>query len=174
MAIGKKAFENGSNALKGEKMRALILILATLFSTSILANSYCESRETSRAIFQCYDAISRSEVERMKGLYEEIRSHPGMTEAAMQQLEFDHQHWAGLLDASCRDARCSYRALENRNNVLDSRLSSLGPSQTNSAASGNCLDAWIGAFRREVSETAPIHSEQLNEWKDWCADGKYP
>lgn len=92
----------------------------------------------------------------------------------MQQLEFDHQNWAGLLDASCRDARCSYRALVNRNNVLDSRLSSLGPIQTNSATSGNCLDAWIGAFRREVSETAPIHSEQLNEWEDWCADGKYP
>jgi hypothetical protein len=79
-----------------------------------------------------------------------------------------------MMDASCRDSRCSYRALVNRNNMLGSRLNGLGPIQTSSPASGDCLDAWIAAFRSEVGEAAPIGSEQLNEWEDWCASGQYP
>ena len=155
-------------------MRAVILILASLFSTASMANSYCESRGTPRAIFQCYDAISQPEIQKMKGLYEKIRNHPATTPEAMQQLEFDHQSWAGLMDASCRDSRCGHTALLNRNNLLVARFNALGPVQTVNPTAGNCLDAWITAFRKDVGDEAPIVSEQLNEWEDWCASGKYP
>ncbi|OGB24022.1 MAG: hypothetical protein A3I66_17130 [Burkholderiales bacterium RIFCSPLOWO2_02_FULL_57_36] len=42
------------------------------------------------------------------------------------------------------------------------------------AASDNCLDAWITAFREEVGEDALVVSEQLNEWEDWCSEGRRP
>lgn len=155
-------------------MKAAILILATLFSTTSMANSYCESRGTTRAILQCYDSIASPEMEKMKGLYEKIRNHPAMTQEALQLLEFDHQNWAGLLDASCHDSRCGYTALVNRNNALAGRLNTLGPVQAGNPKPENCLDAWIIAFRKEVGEEAPIGSEQLDEWEGWCASGKYP
>lgn len=155
-------------------MKAAILILATLFSTTSLANSYCESRDTTRAIFQCYDAIAPSEMEKMKGFYEKIRNHPATTQEALQLLEFDHQNWAGLLDASCRDSRCGYTALVNRNNALASRLNALGPVQAGNSEPENCVDSWISAFREEMGEDAMIVGEQLDEWKGWCSEGKQP
>lgn len=42
------------------------------------------------------------------------------------------------------------------------------------AANGMCLDDWIAAFRKEAGEDAMIGSEQLDEWKDWCSEGKRP
>lgn len=155
-------------------MRAVILILAALFATKSMANSYCESRGNARAISQCYDAISQPEMEKMKDLYEKIRNHPATTQESLQLLEFDHQNWAGLMDASCRDSRCAYTALANRNNALAARLKALGPVEANKPASENCLDAWITAFRKEAGAEAPVVSEQLDEWSDWCASGKYP
>lgn len=149
-------------------MRAAILVLATLYSTSSIANGYCESRDTPRAVMQCYDAIALPEVQKMKGLYEKIRNHPATTQEALQQLEFDHQNWAGLMDASCRDSRCGYIALVNRNNALATRLEALGPVQAGNPAPESCVDAWIAAFRKEAGEEALIVNEQLNEWNDWC------
>lgn len=55
-------------------MRAAILVLATLYSTSSIANGYCESRDTPRAVMQCYDAIALPEVQKMKGLYEKYET----------------------------------------------------------------------------------------------------
>jgi len=49
------------------------------------------------------------------------------------------------------------------------------PVDTNSAAAnGTCLDDWIAAFRKDAGEDAMIGSEQLDEWKDWCSEGKRP
>ncbi|MFG9747225.1 hypothetical protein EWS90_28305 [Pseudomonas aeruginosa] len=159
---------------ESKEMRAIILILAALSSSASMANSYCESRGTARAVFQCYEAISQMEVAKMKGLYEKMQNHPASTQESLQQLEFDHQNWAGLMDASCRDSRCAYTALVNRNNSLIARLNALGPVQTDSPTAENCLDAWITAYRKEVGEEAPIINDQINEWEDWCASGKYP
>jgi antitoxin component YwqK of YwqJK toxin-antitoxin module len=42
------------------------------------------------------------------------------------------------------------------------------------ASSQECLDAWISAFREGMGEDAMIVSEQLNEWTDWCSEGRLP
>lgn len=42
------------------------------------------------------------------------------------------------------------------------------------ASSQECLDAWISAFREGMGEDAMIVGEQLDEWKDWCSEGKQP
>lgn len=47
-------------------------------------------------------------------------------------------------------------------------------SNTQTPSTENCVDAWISAFREEMGEDAMIVGEQLNEWKDWCNEGKQP
>lgn len=55
------------------------------------------------------------------------------------------------------------------------KADSLVEAEANSAdANGTCLDDWIAAFRNEAGEDAMIVGEQLDEWKDWCSEGKRP
>lgn len=49
--------------------------------------------------------------------------------------------------------------------------------KTSAAASSDatsCVDLWIGAFRKEQGPEAAIASDQIEEWKTWCAEGKKP
>ena len=45
---------------------------------------------------------------------------------------------------------------------------------TQAFSSEGCLDAWITAYRKEIGDEAMIVSEQINEWEDWCSEGKLP
>ncbi|MDV5862516.1 toxin-antitoxin system YwqK family antitoxin [Pseudomonas aeruginosa] len=45
---------------------------------------------------------------------------------------------------------------------------------TQAFSSEACLDAWITAYRKEIGDAAMIVSEQIDEWKDWCGEGKLP
>jgi len=110
-------------------MKNLIFITAALFSTASMANNYCESRGTVRAVSQCYETLTQNESLKLKRIYADFNSHPSITPEALQQMEYDHQNWAGMMDASCQDYRCTYTALVNRNNALTSRLKALGPVQ---------------------------------------------
>ncbi|MBB3117570.1 toxin-antitoxin system YwqK family antitoxin [Pseudoduganella violacea] len=47
------------------------------------------------------------------------------------------------------------------------------PAQTETN-SVDCLGAWIAAFHKEKGSDAPISSEQTDEWKTWCDQGKKP
>ncbi|SDY98216.1 hypothetical protein SAMN04515617_1414 [Collimonas sp. OK242] len=38
----------------------------------------------------------------------------------------------------------------------------------------SCVDSWIAAHHKEIGEDATITADQLNEWKNWCAQGKIP
>ncbi|WP_455231683.1 toxin-antitoxin system YwqK family antitoxin [Geopseudomonas aromaticivorans] len=53
------------------------------------------------------------------------------------------------------------------------KVSSPSPNSPSTSAE-SCLDAWIAAYRSEVGEDAPIVSEQLGEWEEWCGEGKTP
>ncbi|MDT4812126.1 hypothetical protein FQZ97_450790 [compost metagenome] len=56
-----------------------------------------------------------------------------------------------------------------------SRGSSLMKSQPDSIAnSESCIDSWITAYRNETGEDALVNREQLDEWDDWCKEGKAP
>lgn len=41
-----------------------------------------------------------------------------------------------------------------------------------SAALDDCVDGWTAAFRRENGQDAMVKYDQLEEWKDWCQQGK--
>lgn len=41
-------------------------------------------------------------------------------------------------------------------------------------APAECIDLWIGAHRAEKGEDAWVSSEQLDEWSNWCDEGKRP
>lgn len=45
---------------------------------------------------------------------------------------------------------------------------------TQASSSEGCLDAWIAAYRKEIGDEAMIVSEQIDEWKDWCSEGRLP
>ncbi|MCY1392078.1 hypothetical protein D9M71_69390 [compost metagenome] len=45
---------------------------------------------------------------------------------------------------------------------------------TQAFSSEGCLDAWITAYRKEMGDEAMIVSEQIDEWEDWCSEGKLP
>ncbi|MDH0149050.1 hypothetical protein N7335_21925 [Stutzerimonas stutzeri] len=45
---------------------------------------------------------------------------------------------------------------------------------TQAFSSEGCLDAWISAYRKEIGDEAVIVSEQIDEWEDWCSEGKLP
>lgn len=37
-----------------------------------------------------------------------------------------------------------------------------------------CVDSWTAAYRKEVGQDAWIKADQLDEWKNWCKEGKIP
>lgn len=110
-------------------MKTLIVAVLMLFSSLTLANGYCESRPGQKAVMNCYESLVMMESNRLGRLYKEFGSHPNSTQDSVQQMDYDHQNWSGMLEASCQDYRCMYIALVNRNNALTSRLKALGPVQ---------------------------------------------
>lgn len=40
------------------------------------------------------------------------------------------------------------------------------------ASSTECVDGWTAAFRKESGQDAMVTHDQLEEWKDWCRQGK--
>lgn len=45
---------------------------------------------------------------------------------------------------------------------------------TQVAPTANCFDKWVNAYRQEQGEEAMVHTEQMTEWEQWCAEGKMP
>ena len=37
-----------------------------------------------------------------------------------------------------------------------------------------CVDDWGKAYRKEAGEEALIINDQLDEWENWCKDGRQP
>jgi len=44
----------------------------------------------------------------------------------------------------------------------------------NSNSIEECQALWISAYQAEIGEDAMINSEQLDEWRGWCSEGKKP
>lgn len=107
-------------------MKTILFLIVSFFSTVTLASGWCDSKRTQLETMQCYENLSQNEVSRLGRLYGQLKNHPGMTPEALQQIAFDHDNWAGMLQASCQDPRCTYIALVNRNNALTTRLNALG------------------------------------------------
>lgn len=130
-------------------MKTHIVAVLMLFSSLTLANDYCESRPGQKAVMDCYENLVMMESNRLGRLYKELGSHPNSTQDSVQQMDYDHQNWSGMLEASCQDYRCMYIALINRNNSLTSRLKALGPVQaaapvqqlSHNGPSFNCVKA---------------------------------
>lgn len=51
--------------------------------------------------------------------------------------------------------------------IAENQLSSISNSES-------CIDDWITAYRNEVGEDALVNRDQLDEWDDWCKEGKAP
>lgn len=47
-------------------------------------------------------------------------------------------------------------------------------SPPSAAATQDCTDLWMAAFRKEQGAEAAISSDQLDEWQGWCNQGKKP
>lgn len=45
---------------------------------------------------------------------------------------------------------------------------------TNSDAKEECVQSWTTAFRKQAGDDALIKQDQLEEWSDWCRQGKKP
>lgn len=64
--------------------------------------------------------------------------------------------------------------------LTEDRLKSPAPNTTQmltDALEGNstsCVDAWTNAYHKEQGEDALISTAQLDEWAQWCAQGKRP
>lgn len=52
--------------------------------------------------------------------------------------------------------------------------SSINADPSSVVTKDNCLDAWIAAYRKEVGDEAMIVSGQIDEWNQWCDEGKRP
>lgn len=37
-----------------------------------------------------------------------------------------------------------------------------------------CVNKWVNAYRAEAGEDAVVRYDMLNEWEDWCKQGKTP
>lgn len=172
-------------------MKAFVFVVLSLLSGIAMANGYCDSRPGAVAVMQCYDTLSQNELHKLKRLYGELRNHPGMEPQAFEQLQNDHLNWAGMMEASCRDSRCTYVALVNRNNLLTTRLNSLGgsvPQQCGRGASAAMVrvcqspDLWdlekdlVSSYNQAVNEISDndwLKKDQV-EWastvRDRCRD----
>lgn len=49
-----------------------------------------------------------------------------------------------------------------------------GATLPNSELTDHCLGEWIAAYRKEVGNEAVIMNAQMNEWNDWCSEGRFP
>jgi len=85
------------------------------------------------------------------------------------QIKDINNQFGGFSSVS-RDQYLSYKTAQTfspENN--QTTASNIQPPSTE-----NCVDAWINAFREEMGEDSIIVGEQLDEWKDWCSEGKQP
>ena len=48
------------------------------------------------------------------------------------------------------------------------------PSPASAASTSQCVDQWTAAHRKEVGSDAMISGQQLDEWEQWCVEGKKP
>lgn len=58
--------------------------------------------------------------------------------------------------------------------LASDKTNALKAENLSTTTSDSCVDNWISAFRAEMGEDAMIVGEQLDEWKDWCSEGKQP
>ncbi len=42
------------------------------------------------------------------------------------------------------------------------------------ATSEACVTSWVTAYRKEVGQDVIVTQDQLNEWQQWCQQGKHP
>lgn len=85
------------------------------------------------------------------------------------QIQDINNQFTGYSSVS-RDQYLAYKTAQ----TFSPANNQLTASNTQAPSAENCLDAWISAFREEMGEDAMIVGEQLDEWKDWCNEGKQP
>jgi hypothetical protein len=59
-------------------------------------------------------------------------------------------------------------------NSPGAELVKAAPSPASAASTGQCVDQWTAAHRKEVGSDAMISGQQLDEWEQWCVEGKKP
>lgn len=45
-------------------------------------------------------------------------------------------------------------------------------SEPSSMDTDQCIDHWVGAYRKDAGEDAVVTQDQLDEWTGWCKEGK--
>jgi hypothetical protein len=59
-------------------------------------------------------------------------------------------------------------------NSPGAELVKAAPSPANATSTSQCVDIWTAAFRKEAGPDAMISVPQLDEWEQWCVEGKKP
>jgi len=109
----------------------------------------------------------------LDGPYDEWFSQNGMHSVA----EYSHGVYNGRAQLWDKSGKLIMDRVYRNGNVVSDALAALAPEKTEAAVPQNtdsCVNGWTNAFRRVGGSGAVITADQLDEWKDWCAQGKQP
>jgi len=98
--------------------RALPALLVCALATPVLANGYCDSRQTQRDVDNCYRVNVEAQQRILDKNYNEVINHPKLPAANRGKLEQNQNEWANSVNSQCRDNACMLSSLENRNSQL--------------------------------------------------------
>ncbi|EPY8494697.1 hypothetical protein AB8Q16_04980 [Pseudomonas aeruginosa] len=153
-----------------------VIIFASLFSTYTQANSYCNSRPTIKDRDNCYRVSIEAQANILKNNYKTLTNLPSYPEHEANLLRQDHATWENQVQQQCQSEACVLQSLMNRNSHLQ-KLIAANQESTQPPSEDQiekCQTLWISAYRAELGEEAMVNAEQLDEWEDWCSEGKLP
>ncbi|EJV1383949.1 hypothetical protein RXE43_003040 [Pseudomonas aeruginosa] len=158
------------------KKLTLLITSTLLLSTHIQANSYCNSRPTIKDRNNCYRVNIEAQANILKNNYKTLTNLPNHTEHEINLLKQDHAAWENQVQQQCQSEACVLQSLMNRNSHLP-KLIAANQESTKTPSEDQiekCQTLWISAYRAELGEEAMVNAEQLDEWEDWCSEGKLP
>ncbi|MCQ4311067.1 hypothetical protein NAV33_04040 [Pseudomonas stutzeri] len=153
-----------------------IIILTALFSTYIQANSYCNSRPTIKDRDNCYRVSIEAQANILKDNYKTLTNLPSYSEQEASLLRQEHATWEDQVQQQCQTEACVLQSLMNRNSHLHKLITAKKENTTTVSEEQieKCQTLWISAYRAELGEEAMVNAEQLDEWNNWCIEGKTP
>ncbi|HBN8587199.1 TPA: toxin-antitoxin system YwqK family antitoxin [Pseudomonas aeruginosa] len=124
------------------------------------------------------DGVKTSEIPYVNGMRNGIaRAWDATTGTLVEEVTYVDNVMHGPAKKWSSDGTLIKSGTYKRNAYYEDPTPTVASFQSNQAPDDEpmeCIDLWIQAYRTEKGEDALISSAQLNEWSNWCDEGKRP
>jgi len=101
-------------------MKLFVLSVLSLFAfnANVLANGYCDGRQTQRDMDNCYRLAIQAEDQKLQKTLGIIMASPKLSDDQKRSVQQSHKQWANLVNTQCRLAVCVETSIRERNGLM--------------------------------------------------------